>query len=415
MVSVRLNHSLCRWVLCVSLLTVSACEAADPVTDLQLRSIPEIPVPGYLESILDPTFGTTITRITGVPGDSIIGANPSLEGVWSDIARHGYSKRSPWNCDQSLLLLGRHKGTPPMLFLDGQTYEPVFGRRASFTEARWHVSRPSHMVFIHHNTLGLWNVRTDAIDTLQVFDGYADLHIGPWEGNLSTDGRMIVLVGTHDQQTVAFAYNLHSKTQHPDLLLPGVDVDWASASASGKYIVVNGDWEGHNDQTQVYDLAGQPMGARWRSYGRPSHYDLTLDGEGEDVAVGVSKSAPDEGRVIMRRLRDGRVTVLTDGGYASHASTRNVGLPGWAFVTYQNLGPTFPPYWNEIVAVALAGGMVKRLAHLHAVRTDYEAESHAVPSPDGRRVLFASNWATPADSAGDGRPVATYVVRLPDH
>ncbi len=116
----------------------------------------------------------------------------------------------------------------------------------------------------------------------------------------------------------------------------------------------------------------------------------------------------------MRRLRDGHVTVLTEAGYASPTSTRNVGLPGWAFVTYQHPGPTWPPYWNEVVAVSLTGGLVKRLAHLHGVHTDYEAESHAVPPPDGRRVLFASNWVAHQDPVTTGRPVATYMAHLPD-
>lgn len=398
-----------------SLLAIVSARAADPAIPAGHEPVPtpDIAAPGYLASFVDPSFGATITRITGEPGDSIRGDDLSLAGIWSDVARHGYSKRSPWNCDESLLLLGRHQGSPPMLFLDGQTYAPLFGRRSSFTEARWHADQPSIMVYVRNNEIGLWNVRTDAVEPLMIFDGYADLHIGPWEGNLSIDGRMIVLFGTHDQQPVAFAYDLQSKTQHPDLPLPGVDVDWASASASGKYIVINGASEGQSDQTQVYDLQGQPIGERWSAYGRPSHYDLTLDAEGEDVAVGVSKSAPDEGRVILRRLRDGAVRVLTEGGYASHTSTRSVRRPGWAYVSYQHPGPTWPPYWNEVVAVSLGGDRVERIAHLHAVRTDYEAESHAVPSPSGRRVLFASNWAASKDSAGDGRPIATYVAHWP--
>ena len=78
------------------------------------------------------------------------------------------------------------------------------------------------------------------------------------------------------------------------------------------------------DQSQVYDLEGNSVGEPWLKYGRPSHYDLTLDEHGDDIAVGVSKSPPDSGRVIKRRLRDGMVTVLTSGGYATHISTRNV-------------------------------------------------------------------------------------------
>src|SRR5439155_4656141 len=55
---------------------------------------------------------------------------------------------------------------------------------------------------------------------------------------------------------------------------------------------------------------------------------------------------------------------------------------------------------DEIVAVKLDGsGTVERLAQVHTnLNGIYLAEAHPVPSPDGRRVLFASNW----ELAGDG-------------
>ena len=243
---------------------------------------------------------------------------------------------------------------------------------------------------------------------IATFPSYSKFTIGPWEGNLSLDGRMLVVDGQKGKDRVAFVYELENKRKHADLVLNDVDVDWVSISASGKYMVLNGKIDGELDRTQVYDLQGNRVGKLWAEYGRPSHYDLTVDESGEDVAVGVPKSKPDSGRVIKRRLRDGKVTVLTPGGYASHTSTRNVRRPGWAYVTYQHRGPTWPPYWHEVVAVKLDGSMtVERLAHVHAARTDYLTEAHAVPSPDGRRVVFASTWDSPT-----GRPIGCYVIDL---
>jgi len=106
-------------------------------------------------------------------------------------------------------------------------------------------------------------------------------------------------------------------------------------------------------------------------------------------------------------LRDGKITVLTDGGYADHTSARNVDRPGWVYVTYQHPGSTWPPYWNEVVAVKLDGSMtVERIAKLHAERTDYLTEAQAVPSPDGQRVLWAGSW-----HAELGRPVGAFVAK----
>jgi len=376
------------------------------VTDAHaVFEIPDVPKPTYMQVVVDPVFKTKITRISGDPGDDI----QNIGGKWATVARHHYSKDAAWNCDQSLLHLGRHHGYPSMLFLDGTTYAPLFGRNSSpGSDMRWHPNKPDIIVYVRSNVLGYWNVRADTTQVIAAFPGYSKFTIGPWEGNLSLDGKMLVIDGQKGKNRIAFAYDLENKRKHADLVLNDVDVDWVSISASGKYMVLNGKIDGELDRTQVYDLQGNRVGKLWAEYGRPSHYDLTVDESGEDVAVGVPKSKPDSGRVIKRRLRDGKVTVLTPGGYASHTSTRNVRRPGWAYVTYQHRGPTWPPYWHEVVAVKLDGSMtVERLAHVHAARTDYLTEAHAVPSPDGRRVVFASTWDSPT-----GRPIGCYVIDL---
>lgn len=387
---------------------VAACIMATAMIGVAGGQAPEPARPGYLEPYVDVDFGATVTRVTGDPGTEI----PGIDGVWDEVARHHYSKDGAWNCDQSLLFLARHHGFPSALFLDGTTYAPVFGRnRFPGTEGRWHPQRPDVMVVVRDDELGLWNVSADTVTVIATFPGYDDLHIGPWEGNLSRDGRWIVLQGTRGEDAVAFAYDLVRGQKHRDLACDGIEVDWVSISAAGGYIVLNGNLDGDNgDQTQVFDLEGKPVSEPWLEYGRPSHYDLTVDDDGEEVAVGVSKSEPDNGRVIKRRLRDGVVTVLTEGGYASHTSARNVARPGWVYVTYQHRGPTWPPYHDEVVAVRLDGGGVQRIAKLHALRVDYLSESQAVPSPDGMRVLFASNWG-----AASGRPLSAFVAHLPGY
>ena len=374
-----------------------------PVTDTSVKDIPAIRKPAYLESYVDPVFGTKVTRITGNPDADI----PNVNGKWAKVARHHYSKDAAWNCDQTLLYLGKHQGRPNKVFLDGKNYAVRFARHGGpGREIRWHPQRPDIMVYVRDNAIGYWDVRKDTTEVIVTFPGYCEFRIGPWEGNLSLDGRLIVVVGMKGENRIAFAYDIEQKQKYPDLVLNDVTIDWVSVSASGKYIVLNGEIDGGKDRTQVYDLAGNKTGELWEKYGRPSHYDLTIDENGDDIAVGVSKSKPDDGRVIKRRLRDGKVTVLTSGGYAGHTSTRNVRRSGWAYVTYQGRGSAWPPYWDEVVAVKLDGSMTaERIAHLHTKRIDYLTEAHAVPSPDGKRVLWASNW-----ESANGRPIGTYVA-----
>lgn len=396
-------------LVCCGSLSTAIC-ADLPVTHTKVVGTPNISRPGYLKSYSDPVFGTRVTRITGDPGTTI----PNLAGgpVWDKVARHIYSKNAAWNCDQSLLLLGRHFGFPSMLFLEGTNYKPVFGRNTSpGSELRWHPTQPNLMVYVTDNSVGFWDVRGDSTEIVAKFPGYSELNIGPWEGNLSIDGRLMVLGGKKAGDHIAFAYDLVEKRKHADLVFQHIDVDWVSVSPTGKYIILNGRISGAaGDQTQIYDLNGRKIGEPWTEYGRPSHFDLAVDSRGEDVAVGVSKSKPDDGRVIKRRLRDGKITVLTPGGYANHVSTRNVKRPGWAYVSYLHRGPTWPPYWGEVVAVKLDGSLtVERIAHLRTSGTDYLTEAHAVPSPDGRRVLWASDW-----NEGLPNPVGGYVAEGPE-
>ncbi|HEC43897.1 MAG TPA: hypothetical protein ENI20_13835 [Bacteroides sp.] len=199
----------------------------------------ELAKPGYLETVIDPDFGTKITRIVGDPGTSI----PVVGNTWQPVARHGYSKKPVWNADESLIFLEKHRGGMNPLFLDGETYEVLFYGGESATENRWHPTNPDLMVLITDHAIKSWNVRDKSVTELFSHSEYNDFHIGPWEGNLSADGKWLVINANRITDTVR-------------------------------------------------------VGPLWSEYGRPSHYDLTVDENGDEVAVGVSKSSPDDGHVI---------------------------------------------------------------------------------------------------------------------
>lgn len=374
--------------------------------------MPTLSKPAYLDSAIDPTFGTKITRVTGDAGATI----PTVGGNWGNVSRHGYSKRTAWNADESILRIDKHKtvnsggstiSTQPTLFLDGQTYQVISAPSTpSSRESRWHPTLPNIMLLLRDGEVVHWDVINNTTTTVFTFSGYSNCYLGPWEGNFSNDGNSLAVNATRnsDGKNVAFAINIATSTKYPDLDLTGIGVDWVSISSSGNYIVINGVFSG-SDQTQVYDLNGNPVGSLWSSYGRPSHYDLAIDDNGDDVAVGVSKSSPDEGRVIKRRLSDGAVTVLTSGGYASHTSARCINRPGWAITSFQHrTGNTWLPYFSEVVAVKLDGTRVERICNTRGLWSIYDNETQSCPSPSGDRVIFASDWDA------NGAPIQGYVV-----
>jgi hypothetical protein len=118
---------------------------------------------------------------------------------------------------------------------------------------------------------------------------------------------------------------------------------------------------------------------------------------------------PERWQIIARRLVDGKVTVLSPPCSASHVSARNLRDQGWVFATFtqKEHRDGFAPYKGEIAAVSTDGKQVVReLVETHAVANGYVTEPHGCPSPDGQRVIFASNWG---DKTG---PIAAYVAEF---
>jgi hypothetical protein len=212
-----------------------------------------------------------------------------------------------------------------------------------------------------------------------------------------------------------------------------------SISSSGRYVDLKFAGEARtasSDAHRIYAvdpktlaLRPQPMAAaseRCSEFqARPNgwifplkHADLArnpFDGD-EDVIVGVRSCPGSEiGRVVMVRLRDGEVTALTDPKgepSAAHVSTRNLDRPGWAYVTYYSVAGKRAS--GEVVAVKLDGSRtVERFTrHRSEWKGCYRCEAHAVPSRDGRRVLFASTWTEECPGCPPGQ-VSAFVAELP--
>lgn len=355
-----------------------------PTTLQSSTSTPTIPVSGnisgkpvYLQTILDPDFGAKITRIA--------------DDAWGDVCRHHYSKDQAWNADQSVIWL--NKGCDK--FLDGNTYTELPNLKAppdKGGEARWHPTDPQVMIYVSHDTLGKWNPFTGTGTVLHVFPGFTDLSIGLSEGNLSNDGRLIGLYSASASK--GFAYDLVNDKVYPEIDFSSeAKVNSLSISPLGKYIISNV----NKDNAKIFDLQGNQVGETWSSYGCPSHYDLTVDLNGDEVAVGVCKSGYKG--IVKRRLSDGEITVIFPMG-ASHTSARNLLRPGWVYAT----GLYYPPYLNEILAIKLDGTAFERLATIPNDVVGYVTEMHGSPSPDGKRVIVASNWGLASG------PAQAYIV-----
>ncbi|UCC96364.1 MAG: hypothetical protein JSW66_11015, partial [Phycisphaerales bacterium] len=156
------------------------------------------PKPGYLQTFIDPYFGSKITRVSGDKGEPI----PVIGGTWPQNCRNHYQKDAPWNADGSVLLLA--KGC--RMFLDGNTYEPLDLKTPS-GYARFHPRKPDIMIVLPRggNTIERFNLREGTSTTIAEFPGYSRFSY-MWEGNISGDGRWIAPCAVKEGRKVTFAY-----------------------------------------------------------------------------------------------------------------------------------------------------------------------------------------------------------------
>jgi len=381
------------------------------VTGTAARSQSALAKPGYLQSVIEPDFGTTITRITGDPGTAI---GNGVSGTWPTVAYHNYSKDPAWTADQRLLVLKQMKGTGFALFLDGATYQPLFSRGGPPGGGEWRLHPRLADVAVSLAADGAvrhWNVRANSATVkVAAVAGYTGNELGPSEGNLSADGRYLVAkaVRSSDSHLVARVLDVDGGSAGPviDLTAAGVtSLDWVSVSAGGGFVVAYGAISGGSQRTKVWARATGAAVGYWPDY-TFGHYDLGFDAAGNEVAFGAVGQSPYAHHFIARRLDSGAITDLTGGvtSYNWHAGTRNTARAGWGYAaTNDRTGYALD---GEIYAVRLDGAQrVERYAHHRANNIDYDSAPFPTPSPDGKRVVFASNWG-----ASGGRPIQTYVV-----
>lgn len=397
--------------LCIALTAVASAGAAgafDELTTSRVVVAPTTPEPRYLVPASDPVFGTTFTRVT-VPGGSMANGVSCRR----EYCTHRYSSSQAWNADQTLLVIA-NGCAGGFCFLDGQTYQPLFHRRVP-NECEWHPTDAARMICVSRRAIYLWTPRSNETQTIFAPTNYSNLQFGPWKGNPSRDGTRLV-VRAHDSagKLVAFAYDISARKKYPDIDLSDLagENGYCGISPSGRYVVCFQKLPNGTETALVFGLDGTVI-QHWTDHHRPAHGDMTIDADGSDVYVGISKAEPDKYHVIKRRLVDGAVTDLAPYGEATHASLRNIDRPGWVFLSYTGTyaevarHPAWAPFYQEVVALRIDGsGEIRRIVQTRNPKADYWSETHATPSRDGSQVIWSSNWGRV------GGPVSDYVARL---
>jgi hypothetical protein len=414
-----------------------------------------LPRPGYLTPTVDPDTQARIVRVTDDAGRALAG----LPGTWGADARHVYSRQPAWSSDGALLCVQNRGGEPSLLLLDGHDYRVRRARceASPLWDDRWHpaLAHAHEMINVDRSGRELcWYDMVRCARTRTWRLPFAVAGLGAGEGNPSADGRFVALGDARHMFVVdmdpqpPYAPWPHVRIGPvyafpPESLSTTAPDDWAignlSVSASGRFVDVKFSTGGGvpTDAHRIFEVDPRTLALRPHAMAadamrcdgyadRPNgwifplkHADLALDpfDHDADVLVG-GRSCPGSsiGRVVKVRLRDGHVTALTDPtneAAVSHVSTRNVGRPGWAYVSYFRAPGKRDS--DTIVAVKLDGSRtVERWCTTRtAAEGCYRCEAHPCPSPDGRRVVFASNWAADCTACGAKDEIKAYVVESP--
>jgi hypothetical protein len=336
-------------------------------------------------------------------------------------ARHLYSRGAePWNADESLMLLTQEDGR--MYVLNGQDYSyigsPTDLGLNWWAAPHWDRTDPNKLW-----GLDLWAGEAMIIEmtinpttlvrtyrNISVGTGYTLVSQGGGEGSFSNDGRYNALLLKKASGLDLKVFDYVTETVVSTLAIPdpstiGTDVDWAGMSQSGLYVVVAYNTAGAGFKYEIYDRATLTLQRTLTpADGALGHADLGYDIAGHEVLVYV-----DSGVLKTYRLSDGTIEnhLSSDHiAYNFHISCRNIDRPGYAYYsTFYLFGSSSTKwmYW-EVFSVKLDGsGLVERWSQTFRADspTDmgYPRQAQAVPSRDGQRVLFASDWGDASGSA----------------
>ncbi len=387
--------------------TVLPVNAAAELTanDLSPHPMQDIPRPGYLKTIVDPSFGTIIRRIS--------------DGTVGGVIKPMYSTIQAWNADESRMILYNQTNGVHQL-LDGMDY--TFIRNLSdvnpddLEQLFWDFNAPDILYYLDSTTHDFTKYSVSSKNK-EVLVNLKDL-IG-CSGNISmgNDVQMMSwdsdVIGFRCDNNQAYSYRLSTKK------LTTFNID--NISYTAPMPAPSGNLFFH--ATSSYDSEGNLKAKMNKSSVEHSCLGKFANGTDADFSV-TFEEGPNGGclgNIIAYDLTTGDcIPIISQSlGYdypksGTHISAVAHKNPGWiaaSMIGYKGDGQSLLDQELVIAHVELGNIEVFRIGHHRADENefDYWGEPHAVISPTGTRVLFGSDWS----GTDDGKSVESYVVELP--
>jgi len=403
-----MKKMLVAYILFLISLGISAQDLSEGLilNDLDTHPMQPLAKPGYLETVVDPSFGTTIRRISDAqPGETI---------------RTMYSTIQAWNADETRMILYARPGGRHIL-LDGFSYVYIKDldiNPRDLEQVFWDFDEPEVLYYVDRVSLDLirYNVEDEVGTTLVNLATRSNCNDGINSGNdvhaMSWDNDAI---GFRCGNSTAYVYHISTDEL---FALDVSDVGYVAPMPfpSGERYFHRG---------RVYNRDGSLQTILNIASGE--HSSIGVDDQGVDHYFAISFAQGPEGGCLGDIIAHNAVTgactsvIGTDIGYnypqsgthhsaLSHKNTEG----GWLTATMVGYDQDGQVLLDQEIVIAKAspnGHEVYRIAHHRSDEDqfDYWGEPHPVMSPSGTRVLFNSDWS----GADDGVAVDAYVVELP--
>lgn len=379
------------------------------VNDLSEHNMQDIAKPAYLETITDPSFGTTIRRIS----DAGVGG----------VIKPMYSTIQAWNANESLMILYNQLSGIHQL-LDGQNYNFIRHLNdispADIEQIFWDYNN-SDIFYYPENITDDFIKYKVSTQTKEILFNMATVSSCSGEIYLGNDVQMMAwdsdLVTFRCDNSAAYSYRI-STGELTTFSILNIASAAPSAGPSGSYF--------YHDKSVYDDIGNFEYDLNQSSV---EHSCMGKLASGDDAYYAIAFAEGPEGGcigdIIAHDLTTGDCfpVISQSQGYdypqsgthmSANAHKNTEG--GWiaaSMMGYDQDGQSLLD--QELVIARAAEGNVEvcRIGHHRSDEEefDYWGEPHATMSPTGTRVLFGSDWS----GAEDGQSVDSYVVELPSY
>ncbi len=383
---------------------------------------------------IDAEFGTSITRVTNrlMQNDT-----PTVNGNGDRVPRgnhNPYPKTQAWNADMTMIRMNYRiydantlqeiplttpSGNYP-LTTNTWSLNDLYSINGALNEKKWSTIDPNvfYGVYLSGTNGQFWKGTIDRANQLISYPAtpihhfagnYEKFSLGKFEGNISYDDNFVVFAArkTGQNYLTAIVYDKANDNviaqkdfdgNNGNLFVEWTDspapqvFDWISVSPLANFIIIS---TGGN--LELYDINLNYFG---QLSDEATHGDMGIAQNGEEVFVSFKFSLPQG--IMAHRLQkfvDGEPInvyyhrLLPRKYNGGHVSCRNYQRPGWCYISTVEEG------YREVAALRInfadySLNVVNRFAQTHTfTRNDGTSMSSlGGVSPDGKRVIFFTNW-----------------------